>query len=319
MDEKFDCIIVGGGIAGLSAAVELARGGARFLLVERGEFAGSKNVSGGVLWGHDLARLVPEYWTEEDGFERYIRHRRLTLMDEQSAFSIDFKSTHFDTPPYAGVVVLRSRVARWPAAKLEETIARSPHPDESFVATNILVEEIVRENGRVTGIRAGDEVFHADVVILAEGVNNLLTRQIGLQDDYVPADHMMIGIKEVIRMNRRTLEDRFQLNGLAGMSNEFVGFCSRGVEGGGFLYTNRDSLSVGLVLGIKDLREKRLQPHAILNDFKLHPVIADMLRDGEEVEYSAHVVSSGDMRVMPREIYADGVLIAGEAANLLIN
>src|SRR5690606_33743845 len=129
MDEKFDCIIVGGGIAGLSAAVELARGGARFLLVERGEFAGSKNVSGGVLWGHDLARLVPEYWTEEDGFERYIRHRRLTLMDEQSAFSIDFKSTHFDSPPYAGVVVLRSRFDRWLAAKLEETIARSPHPD----------------------------------------------------------------------------------------------------------------------------------------------------------------------------------------------
>ena len=319
MDEKFDCIIVGGGIAGLSAAIVLARGGARILLIERGEFAGSKNVSGGVLWGKDLARLVPEYWTEDEGYDRFIRHRRLTFMDEQSAFSIDFKSDHYNDPPYAGLVVLRARFDSWLAGKLEETIAQSDHPEESFVATNILVEEIVKRDGRVVGIRTGEEEFFADTVILAEGVNNLLTRQIGLQDDYVPADHMMIGIKEVIRFDRKTLEDRFQLEGNAGFSNEFVGYCSQGVEGGGFLYTNRESVSVGLVLGIKDLREKGLKPHELLNDFKQHRVIADMLRGGDEIEYSAHTVSSGDMRVMPHEVFGDGVLIAGEAANLLIN
>lgn len=319
MEEKFDCIIVGGGIAGLSAAMVLARGGARFLLIERGEFAGSKNVSGGVLWGTDLARLVPEYWTDADGFERFVRHRRLTFMDEASAFSLDFKSAHFDEPPYAGLIVLRARFDQWLAGKVEEAIAESEHPDGSFLATSILVEEVVRREGRVTGIRAGDETFYADVVILAEGVNNLLTRQVGLQDDYVPADHIMIGIKEVLRFDRARLEDRYQLHGLAGLSNEFVGYCSRGVEGGGFLYTNRESVSIGLVLGVKDLREKGLKPYDILNDFKNHPAVADMLRDGEEVEYSAHTVSSGDMRVMPREIYADGLLVAGEAANLLIN
>lgn len=319
MDEKFDCIIVGGGIAGLSAAIVLARGGARILLIERGEFAGSKNVSGGVLWGKDLARLVPEYWSEDEGYERFIRHRRLTFMDEQSAFSIDFKSDHYNEPPYAGVVVLRARFDSWLAGKLEDTIAQSDHPDESFVATNILVEEVIKREGRVVGIRTGEEEFFADSVILAEGVNNLLTRQIGLQDEYVPADHMMIGIKEVIRFDRETLEDRFQLEGNAGFSNEFVGYCSQGVEGGGFLYTNRESVSFGLVLGIKDLREKGRKPHELLNDFKQHRVVADMLRSGDEIEYSAHAVSSGDMRVMPHEVYGDGVLIAGEAANLLIN
>lgn len=319
MEDKFDCIIVGGGIAGLSAAMVLARQNARFLLIERGEFSGSKNVSGGVLWGSDLARLVPDYWEQTDGYERYIRHRRLTLMDEQSAFSLDFKSTHYDEPPYAGVAVLRARFDNWLAGKVEEAIAQSEHPDESFIATNILVEELVREEGRVVGIRTGDEIFRADVVIVAEGVNNLLTRQIGLQEDYVPADHMMIGIKEVVRMDRATLEDRFQLSGNAGLSNEFVGYCSRGVEGGGFLYTNRESVSIGLVLGIKDLREKGLKPYDLLNDFKGHAVVADMLRGSEETEYSAHTVSSGAMEVMPKELFADGVLIAGEAANLLIN
>ncbi|MDZ7771545.1 MAG: FAD-dependent oxidoreductase [Balneolaceae bacterium] len=320
MDEKFDCIIVGAGVAGLAAAMELARSDMKFLLIEKGEFAGSKNVSGGVLWGHDLDRLVPEYWKEEDGgWERFINHRRLTFMDGESAFSVDFKSSHFNEPPYSGVVVLRSKFDRWLAGKVEEAIADSAHPMDSFIATNIKVDEVLMEGGRATGIRTGEEEFHADSVIIAEGVNNLLTRQVGLQDDYVPADHMLTGIKEVIRFEQSVLEDRFQLNGRSGMSNEFLGYATNGVEGGGFLYTNRETVSVGLVLGLKDLREKEQKPYDILNHFKSHPAVADMLRGGEVVEYSAHVVSSGDKRVMPRKLYTGGLLVCGEAANLLLN
>jgi len=320
MDEKFDCIIVGAGIAGLAAAMILARNNMKFLLIEKGEFAGSKNVSGGVLWGHDLAKLVPEYWEEEDGgWERFINHRRLTFMDEQSTFSVDFKSSHFNETPYSGVVVLRSKFDRWLAGKVQEEIDNSDHAMESFIATNIKVDEVLMENDKAVGIRTGDEEFHADSVIISEGVNNLLTRQVGLQDDYVPADHMLTGIKEVIRYDQKVLEDRFQLNGLSGMSNEFVGYATDGVEGGGFLYTNRDTISLGLVAGIKDMREKEKSPQELLNTFKAHPVIQDTIRGGEVVEYSAHVVSSGDKRVMPKELYKDGVLLCGEAANLLLN
>lgn len=320
MDEKFDCIIVGGGVAGLAAAMKLARNNLKFLLIEKGEFAGSKNVSGGVLWGSDLAELVPEYWEEEDGgWERYINHRRLTFMDEESSFSIDFKSAHFEETPYTGVVVLRSKFDRWLAGKVQDAIDESDHAMESFIATNILVEEVLMEDDKAVGIRTGEEKFYADSVIIAEGVNNLLTRQVGLQDDYVPADHILTGIKEVIRFDRDTLENRFQLDGLSGMSNEFLGFATQGVEGGGFLYTNRETVSIGLVLGLKDLREKVKKPYDILNEFKKHPAVADMIRGGEVAEYSAHVVSSGDMRIMPRQLYKDGLLICGEAANLLMN
>jgi electron transfer flavoprotein-quinone oxidoreductase len=320
MDEKFDCIIVGAGIAGLAAAMILARNNMKFLLIEKGEFAGSKNVSGGVLWGNDLAKLVPNYWEEEDGgWERFINHRRLTFMDDQSTFSIDFKSSHFNETPYSGVVVLRSKFDRWLAGKVQEEIDNSDYAMESFIATNIKVDEILMENDKAVGIRTGEEEFHADSVIISEGVNNLLTRQVGLQDDYVPADHMLTGIKEVIRYDQKVLEDRFQLNGLSGMSNEFVGFATDGVEGGGFLYTNRDTISLGLVAGIKDMREKEKSPHDLLNTFKAHPVIQDTIQGGEVVEYSAHVVSSGDKRAMPKEVYKDGVLLCGEAANLLMN
>lgn len=319
MDEKFDCIIVGAGVAGLAAAMTLARNNMKFLLIERGEFAGAKNVSGGVLWGNDLAKLVPEYWKEDGGWERYINHRRLSFMDKESCFTIDFKSSHFNEPPYSGVVVLRSKFDRWLADKVQEAIDESDFAMESFIATNILVEEILMEDDKAVGIRTGDEKFYSDSVIIAEGVNNLLTRQVGLQDEYVPADHMLTGIKEIIRFDQEKLEDRFQLNGKSGMSNEFVGFATDGVEGGGFLYTNKETISLGLVLGVKDLREKGKKPHDILNKFKTHPVIKDIIKDGEVVEYSAHVVSSGDKQVMPKKLYKDGLLISGEAANLLMN
>jgi len=319
MDEKFDCIIVGAGVAGLAAAMTLARNNMKFLLIEKGEFPGSKNVSGGVLWGSDLAKLVPNYWEEDAGWDRFINHRRLTFMDDKSTFSVDFKSSHFNETPYTGVVVLRSKFDRWLADKVEEAIAESDYAMDSFIATNILVEEVLMEDGKAVGIRTGDEKFYADSIIIAEGVNNLLTRQVGLQDSYVPADHMLTGIKEIIRYDQKVLEDRFQLNGKSGMSNEFVGFATDGVEGGGFLYTNKDTISLGLVLGLKDLREKGKKPYDILNTFKKHPVISDMIRGGEVVEYSAHIVSSGDKRVMPKKLYKDGLLLCGEAANLLMN
>lgn len=327
MEESFDCIIVGGGIAGLSAAMILARNDAEFLLIERGEFSGSKNVSGGVLWGRDLARLVPEYWTDNAAaFERFITHRRLTLMDEESAFTLDYKSDGYAETPYMGVSVLRSRFDRWLADQVEEAIAESAHPYRSFLATNVRVDEVLQDDsGRAVGIRAGDETFRADSVIIAEGVNNLLTRQVGLHDDYVPADHMMVGVKEVIGFEQSVLEDRFQLRNGSGLTNEFVGAAATGgIEGGGFLYTNESSVSIGLVLGMKDLREKgepesEDTPYDLLTNFKQHPVVHDMIRGGEVLEYSAHTVSDGHVDGMPREIYDDGLLVAGEAANLLLN
>ncbi len=319
MEDKFDCIIIGGGIAGLSAAMTLARNDMKFMLIERGEFSGAKNVSGGVLWGDGLARLVPNYWEDEEGFERYINHRRLTFMDGDSAFSIDFKSDSFNEKPYKGVIVLRSKFDNWLAEKVQEAIEQSKYPDECFLAPNILVEEVLMEDGKAVGIRTGEEKFFADSVIIAEGVNNLLTRQVGLQDKYVPADNLAVGVKEVIKYDQKVLEDRFQLNGLSGMSNEFIGTATQGVEGGGFLYTNRDTISFGLVLGMISLRDSKMKPYDILNEFKAHPIIHDTLKGGEVVEYSAHAVSTGDMKVMPSEIFSGGVLVAGEAANLLMN
>jgi electron transfer flavoprotein-quinone oxidoreductase len=90
--------------------------------------------------------------------------------------------------------------------------------------------------------------------------------------------------------------------------------------GGGFLYTNRDSLSLGIVVGIESLnrREPREEIYKFLDDFKERPEIKNLIRGGEVVEYSAHLISEGGLHIKPK-IYGEGILVTGDAAGLGLN
>jgi electron transfer flavoprotein-quinone oxidoreductase len=319
-DEKFDCIIVGAGVAGCAAARILAEKDCKILLVEKGEWSGSKNVSGGVLWGPTAGEIFPELLEENNDppFERYINRRRLSFVTEGDSLSLDYKSDEFSKRPYNGVSVLRSRFDRWLGERCEAAMTASKYPEDSFLAPSILVDSLIEKDGKVCGIRCGDEEFFADCVILAEGVTNLLTRSTGLIKEEPDAGLVATGIKEVWQFDQDLLEAKFQLEGLDGVSNEFVG-CTQGVEGGGFLYTNRDSISIGLVLGLKALRESGIPVYDLLDQFKEHSSIRPILKGGKMVEYSAHVVPMGDIRLVPEKLYKDGVMVVGDAAGLLMN
>jgi electron transfer flavoprotein-quinone oxidoreductase len=108
------------------------------------------------------------------------------------------------------------------------------------------------------------------------------------------------------------------LTGNEGAAYAMVGFATRGVSGGGFLYTNKDSLSVGLVIQLDKLLESRLNPADILEEFLGHPMVAPLIKDGKLLEYGAHLVPEGGVEMMPR-LYTGGMLVAGDAAGLTIN
>ncbi|MHB8933094.1 MAG: FAD-dependent oxidoreductase, partial [Bellilinea sp.] len=307
-EEIFDVIVIGAGVAGSSAAYKLVKAGLQVVLIERGPFPGSKNLSGGVLYGKVLHELIPNYW-ETAPVERTITNQVVSFLTADSSVNLDFKTEAFNTPPYNGFTVLRSRFDRWLAEQAENAGA--------MLVPGIKVDGVLKQNGQVVGITAGGEEMLAKVVIAADGANSFIAQQAGLRGT-IPARHAGVGVKEVIGLPREVIEERFHLSGNQGAAYNIVGYATRGVPGGGFLYTNQESLSVGLVIHLDALVERQLKPAEIFEDFLAHPMIAPLIKGGKLLEYGAHLVPEGGLAMMP-QLAADGLLLVGDAAGLGVN
>ncbi|NLW45644.1 MAG: FAD-dependent oxidoreductase [Syntrophomonadaceae bacterium] len=308
--EKFDVVIVGAGLAGLSAAYTLARAGVEVVVIERGDYPGAKNVTGGRLYVNPVRQYLPDIW-EEAPLERHVTNELLTMMSSENSTTIRFRSEKFNRPPYQSYTVLRGTFDRWLASKAEA--------EGAMLVTKNLVDDVIKENGRVIGVVAGGEELGADVVIACDGVLSLIAEKAGLRSPGDPRNYA-VGLKEVIELPRETLEDRFGLTGDEGVAQLFMGSLTQGCFGGGFLYTNKSSISLGMVVGVKDLMEKKPQVEVpyLLEEFKQRPEIAPLIKGGELVEYSAHVIPEGGMAGLTT-LFSDGLLVAGDAAGFSLN
>lgn len=311
MADDFDAIVVGAGMAGSPAAIRLAQGGARVLLLERAPDAGSKNLSGGVLWGRDLDRILPE-WATEMPVERHVVRKRFGFLTEEGAVSVDFDDARWKRAPFAAHTVLRARTDAWLAKKAEEAGAT--------VVTGVPVDGLLWEGTRVRGVIQGGEPMTAAITIVADGANSRVT----LGTPIRPASRLTweateLGIKETYRLSSAQIEDRFGLAPGEGHAEEWVaGHLPSGVMGGGFLYTNADTLSVGLIVNIASLYEPKVPSHELIEQFRMHPAIATRLRGAELVEYGAKLISSG-WASRPAAFSGDGWMVAGDAAGFVFS
>jgi len=307
--KRYDAIVVGAGPAGTSAALVLARAGLDVVLLERGEYPGAKNMFGGVIYGCVLSDLIPEFWREAP-IERQITRHVLTMLSDDASVALDFSDPRLGQFPKSGVTVLRSRFDRWFAQKAVEAGAK--------LVPEALVENLIRENGKIEGVRVGrkEGELYAPVVIAADGANSRLARKAGLGAELDPA-HVGIGVKETIRLPRERLEDRFSIGESDGVAMEYIGGRKKPVQFGGFIYTNRDSLSVGVVCQLASLSASGASVVDVFEDFKAHPTISRLLKGGEVREYSAHLVPQGGIRMMPK-LFTDGMLVAGDSAGLVL-
>ena len=307
-DEQFDAIIVGAGPAGSSCAYVLAREGKSVLMVERGETAGSKNVTGGRLYTYALEMVEPGLYARAP-LQRKVVREQIMLIGKHDAVTIDYTDYDFGENVPQSYTVLRAPFDEWFAGEAEAQGA--------MVATGILVDELLEKEGKIVGIRAGEDEMYADVVIAADGVNSLIAQQAGLRQD-IAATMVGVGVKEIIELPDEVIEARFNLKGNEGVARVGLG-CTEGISGGMFLYTNQGSLSLGLVMNPEQVGRQGRKIHDLLQDLKLHPAIAPLLEGGSTVEYGAHLVLELGLKGVPEKLYREGLLLTGDAAGFSIN
>lgn len=308
-EDKFDVIIVGGGVAGLAASIVLAENDLEVLLVERGDYCGAKNVTGGRLYGHSLEKIIPNF-ADEAPIERKVVKEKISMMSEKTSLDIGYSSKELgkdkDSSSY---VVLHSKFDQYLAEKAEEAGVA--------IITGVLVERLLLEDGKVVGIDATGEEMYADAVIIADGVNSLLSQQIGIKKELEP-NQVAVGAKEVIELSEEIINERFNLESGEGMSWLSCGDPTMGGFGGGFIYTNKDSVSIGVVATLSDIGYSNTKLTDLLERFKEHDSVAPFIKGGKTIEYSAHLVPEEGIHMVP-QIYGDGFLVVGDAAGFCIN
>ena len=309
MSNKFDVIVVGAGLAGSAAAIEMARTGLDVCVIERAIVPGEKNVTGGVMFKGILDELIPE-WKNEAPIERWITKKGIGMVTADSLSLMQYETERTDG--YNACTLNRVHFDSWLADKAEEAGAT--------LLTNTLVEDVILEDGFVKGVKTHhtDGYIYADLVICADGVNSLVAQKAGLRKEDISPKDIGLGIKEILSLPEETINERFGLKGSEGCAYEFVGHFLNGVYGGAFLYTNRDTLSIGIVVNLGSIADTSVNARAILEHFKNQPQIKKLIDGGNLVEYSAHLVPEIGLDMVP-QLYGNGVLVAGDAAGFVVN
>ncbi|MGE7270709.1 FAD-dependent oxidoreductase [Brevibacillus panacihumi] len=308
MAEKFDVIVVGAGPAGAACAYTLAKAGANVLLMERGEYPGSKNVMGGVLYRKTMEDIIPEFYKEAP-LERPIVEQRFMMLDKSSALTFSYKGLEWAQEPYNNFTVLRAKFDQWFADKAVK--------EGALLLNETVALECIVEDGKVVGIRTDrpDGDVYADVVVLADGVNSLLAKSLGFHKEFRP-DEVALAVMEVLKLDRKIIEDRFSLEGDQGCTFEIFGDSTKGILGTAWLYTNKDSLNIGVGAMLSGLIKHKIKPYELLDYVKNHPMLRPYIQGSEQQEYLAHLIPEGGYKSMPK-VVGNGVIVVGDAAQLV--
>ncbi len=305
MDYDVDIAIVGGGLSGISAAITAARNGLSVIVLERGEYSGSKNVSGGRMYVHSLKRLVGDRFKDAP-LELPIKKETFEVYNNGRKTTFSFESEENDN----SYSVLRSKFDRWLASEAEN--------NGVAISYSTLVTDVRRENGiMVVESNRGD--IRTPLVIESDGASSFVSRYLGLSDmdmnykmenvknllnsDNFPAKNFMLGIKEIVE---RKAEDN------TGEAKTILGLTDN-IKGGGFVYTNKNSYSIGLTLKIDSLESNNIKSHEIIEKYR-----ENLGMDGKILEYSAHLIPFYRYDYLPKR-YDNNLLVTGDAAGFMLN
>lgn len=313
MSEKYEAVVVGAGPAGSAAALELARNGVQVLVLDRGTTPGAKNVTGGILYGqtdtpYNLDYLLPGF-AKAPGVERSITSAVMHTMAGDKVKALDLTRLHDWRTKWA-YSVLRAPFDRW----LAERAHAEARKHSGGVLSNITATGPLLHDGKIVGVETAElDPIRADVVIAADGATSEMARKAGLWS-WQPTEKWFQGVKVVLKMSAADIDNHFQVQGDQGAAHLFAGDVFGGVRGGGFLYTNKDSLSVGTVFHLDSLAGHKTPPHVLLDKLLRHPLLQEMTGGKlEELEYSAKLIPDGKKAEL-RDPWKDRMLVVGDAA-----
>ncbi len=333
MQAEYDVVVVGAGPAGAAASLTLARKGVNVLMLEKARVPGERNMTGGVLYGDfpdnwGLISLVPDFETSAPLERRIVSHEVVVLgsPDFKRGSSRYYKLTKDSLPAKLGIfpmsfetghdyAVLRRPFDRWFANLAVQAGA--------MLSTESTAEGLITEGGSVVGIRTPHEELRAKLVIDASGVTSKLPTEAGLRERLTPRQ-MYHGIKRVYKLDPQTIEKRFKAKPGEGRAIFFLGDFMHEIGGGSFVYTNKDTLSVGLVVSLDSLIRRTTEHFDevgklldVLDEFERHPMVAELLDGAAPLEYSAHNIPKGHKAILKRP-YSDGFLVAGDALGAFV-
>lgn len=307
---QFDAIVVGAGPSGNACAYTLAKAGLKVLQIERGEYPGSKNVQGAILYSDALEKIIPDF-REDAPLERHIIEQRMWVLDDNSFVGTHYRSDDYNKPPYNRYTIIRAQFDKWFSSKVREAGA--------LVICETTVNHLIMDGEQVVGVQCDREAgdVYSDVVILADGVNSTLARKAGFHPE-IKAGNVALAVKEILFMPEETIRQRFNIGEEEGVVIEMIGKITDGMMGTGFLYTNKESLTIGVGCMLGDFKgnPNKTSPYALLEQMKRHPSIAPLIAGGEMKEYAAHLIPEGGFYAVPK-VYGNGWMIVGDSGGFV--
>ena len=225
---------------------------------------------------------------------------------------VELTSDRLASTEYESHTVIRGTFDQWLAEKATAAGA--------MIVPGYKVDELLLEDGKVMGISAAGDPIGADTVVAADGALSFLGEQAGLQPHRNP-EHYAVGFKEVHGLDASRIEERFGLMPGQGLAQLYFGQLTQGIPGGAFLYTNKESLALGMVLNLDPLTQRKpiITPHEVFEQFKNRPEIVPLLEGSQPLEYGAHAILEGGYHGVPRKLVRDGFMMTGDAAGLSLS
>jgi electron-transferring-flavoprotein dehydrogenase len=333
--------IVGGGTAGLAAANRLLQlladdpetmerlGEVPVAVLEKAKTCGGHNLSGAVIRPGPLQELYPDLSREDwrkEGFAFGEVHK-------EAVYMLPNGKTKLRIPPpppfknHGNEVISVSALARYQQRVAEEAGA--------YILTETAATQLIVDGGRVVGVRSGDKGrgkdgeplgnfepgtdIKANFTVLADGCWGSLTgaaiREFNLARDREP-QVWELGVKEVWKVPR-PLDRLIHTIGPWPLKIS----ARYGQIGGTWIYpmkderTGDDLVSIGFVVDL-EYADATTSAHDLLQQFKLHPLVREILEGGERVSWGAKALPGGGYWSMPR-LSMPGALLVGDAGGMV--